>query len=87
MTKPNIDEAIMYETFCSDDIQKTQVEDDSILIFTSPSSIKCFLKNHELKSTQKIVVIGNTTAKVLPKNSNFVISSETTVASCVKIAI
>lgn len=81
-----IDEVIVYETFCSNDIQNTHVEDDAILIFTSPSSVKCFLKNHEIKSMQKIVVIGNTTAKVLPKNSNFVISGETTIASCVKIA-
>jgi uroporphyrinogen-III synthase len=81
-----IDEAIVYETYCSEDIQKVKTEDDSVLIFTSPSSIKCFLKNHQIKETHKIVVIGNTTAKFLPKNSNFVISSETTIASCMKIA-
>lgn len=82
----DIDEAIMYETYCSKMIQNIVVEGDGVLIFTSPSSVKCFLQNNKIKDTQKIVVIGKTTAKVLPKNSNFVISAETTIESCVKIA-
>ncbi|MDH4944577.1 uroporphyrinogen-III synthase [Sulfurimonas sp. C5] len=82
----DIDEVIVYETFCSKSILKTEVENDAVLIFTSPSSVECFLKNNKIKDTQKIVVIGKTTAKALPKNSNFVISAETTIDSCVKIA-
>ncbi len=81
-----IDEVIVYETFCSENILNIEVESDAVLIFTSPSSVKCFLRNNKIKDTQKIVVIGKTTAKALPKNSNFVISDETTIDSCVKIA-
>ncbi|WP_304545420.1 uroporphyrinogen-III synthase [Sulfurimonas microaerophilic] len=81
-----IDEAIVYETSCSKEIKTPQVEEDGILIFTSPSSVKCFLQNNQIKQTQKVVVIGKTTAKSLPKNVNFVISGETTIESCVKIA-
>lgn len=82
----NIDEIILYETFCSETIQNVQVEDDATLIFTSPSSVKCFLKNHEITEMHNVIVIGKTTAKALPLNINFVISSETTIDSCVKIA-
>lgn len=81
-----IAEAIMYETSCSEDIQKIEIESDAVLIFTSPSSVRCFLKTHTIEDTQKVIVIGKTTANAIPKNSNFVISSETTIESCVKIA-
>ncbi|QOP41927.1 uroporphyrinogen-III synthase [Sulfurimonas marina] len=81
-----IDEAIVYETACSNEIQKSEPENDAILIFTSPSSVKCFLENHSLYKTQKIIVIGKTTAKALPPRVEFIISQETTIASCVKIA-
>lgn len=81
-----IDETIVYETACSSEIQKSKPENDAILIFTSPSSVKCFLENHSLYNTQKIIVIGKTTAKALPPQVEFIISQETTIASCVKIA-
>ena len=43
-----IDEKIIYESDCSQDILDVRVEDDATLIFTSPSSINCFLKTHEI---------------------------------------
>lgn len=81
-----IDEAILYETFCAEAIQKAQPEDDAILIFTSPSSVRCFLESNSLKITQKIIVIGKTTAKSLPKDFECLISEDTTIESCVKMA-
>jgi len=80
----NIDEIIVYESDCSQDILECEVEDDANLIFTSPSSVKCFLKNHKLKQTHKIIVIGKTTAKALPNGVNFIISDETTIKSCME---
>ncbi|MFT7860515.1 MAG: uroporphyrinogen-III synthase [Sulfurimonas sp.] len=82
----SVDEKIVYESACSDEITQVRVEDDATLIFTSPSSVKCFLKVQQIKPTHKVVVIGRTTAKSLPENTKFVISSETTISSCVKIA-
>jgi uroporphyrinogen-III synthase len=81
----NIDEAIVYESDCSKDILNSKVEDDAVLIFTSPSSIKCFLKNHTFKSTHKIIVIGKSSAKVLPKGVKYTISSKTTIDSCIEM--
>jgi len=81
-----IDEAVVYESDCAKAMQKNKVEKDAILIFTSPSSVKCFLKNHSLLDTQQIIVIGKTTAKALPKNIDYMLSSETTIESCMQIA-
>ncbi len=82
----NIDEVILYETFCSKALKEVEIEDEAVLIFTSPSSVKCFLKSHFIKPTHNIVVIGKTTAKALPKNISCVISAETSLDSCFEIA-
>ena len=82
----DIEEAIVYESDCSQEILDVEVEDESILIFTSPSSLKCFLKTHEISNKSKVVVIGKTTAKAVPKNTEYVLSNETTIDSCMEIA-
>lgn len=81
-----IDEALVYESVCSNDIKNFCLEEDSILIFTSPSSVKCFLQTHTIDEGQQVIVIGKTTAKALPKNSRYIVSQETTIQSCIKIA-
>ncbi len=82
----SIDEKIVYESDCSMAIEDINVENDAVLIFTSPSSVKCFLKNHNLLHTHKIIVIGTTTAKAIPQNIDFMLSSKTTIESCMQIA-
>lgn len=81
-----IDEKIVYESDCSKIIKNVKVEKDATLIFTSPSSVKCFVEDHELLDTHNIVVIGKTTAKALPKNCSYILSNDTTVESCIQIA-
>jgi uroporphyrinogen-III synthase len=82
----NIDEIVVYESVCSKDIEHVKVEDDSVLIFTSPSSVNCFLKNHTINLSNIVVVIGKTTAKALPKNIKYILSKDTTIDSCIDIA-
>ena len=82
----SIDEAVVYESDCAKAMQKVIVKEDAILIFTSPSSVKCFLKNHSFFNTQQIIVIGKTTAKAVPKNIDYILSNETTIESCMQIA-
>ena len=62
----DIDEVIVYETSCNSDMEKIEIADNCVLIFTSPSSIECFLKKYEFLPTHSIVVIGKTTQKALP---------------------
>jgi len=81
-----IDEVIVYESDCSKDILKVKVHDNATLIFTSPSSLNCYLKTHDLSNNNKIIVIGKTTAKALPKNVKYHISENTTIESCMELA-
>jgi uroporphyrinogen-III synthase len=83
----NIDEAVVYESDCSLEILHVEVEDDSILIFTSPSSLNCFLKTHTISKNSKIIVIGKTTAKAVPKKREYILSQQTTIDSCIEIAL
>lgn len=82
----HIDEVVVYESECSKDIENIKIEDDSILVFTSPSSVKCFLKTHTISEDFKVIVIGKTTAASLPKNIKYTLSNETTIDSCIDIA-
>ena len=64
------------------------MEDDSIIIFTSPSSVKCFFNKFSWNSSYKAIVIGKTTATYLPKEiKNYQISSSTSVKDCVTLAL
>lgn len=81
----DIDEIVLYESGCSKEIDNANIEDDSILIFTSPSSVKCFLKNHSISEGSEVIVIGKTTAKALPINIKYQVSSETTIESCLNL--
>lgn len=82
----NIDEAVMYETSCSHELLHVKIEDNATLIFTSPSSVECFLKHHMFKDTQNIVVIGKTTAKAMPYHVKYKIADEPTMQSCIQKA-
>ncbi|MDD2356752.1 MAG: uroporphyrinogen-III synthase [Thiovulaceae bacterium] len=82
----NIDEVIMYETTCSHELKSVEIEDNATLIFTSPSSVECFLKHHDFKETQNIIVIGTTTARAIPLGVNYKIASQPTMQSCIQKA-
>ncbi|PHS57674.1 MAG: uroporphyrinogen-III synthase [Sulfurimonas sp.] len=83
----NIDEEILYVSECANEALKIEIEKNSILIFTSPSSIECFLKTHSLDLGAKIVVIGKTTAKALPENVSCVVAQNTSIQSCIDLAL
>ncbi len=83
----NIDEVVVYESECSKDIRHVEVEDDSILIFTSPSSLHCFLENHTIMPSNKVIIIGKTTALAVPDGIKYTISPETTIESCMEIGL
>ncbi|MFA5234715.1 MAG: uroporphyrinogen-III synthase [Sulfurimonas sp.] len=82
-----IDEKILYVSECSKEILDVRVSDDSTLIFTSPSSIECFLKNNTIHPNAKVIVIGTTTANYLPDGINYIISQNTSIESCVELAL
>ncbi len=83
----DIDEEILYVSECSQEILDVRVDDDSTLIFTSPSSIECFLKNNTINPDAKVIVIGKTTADSLPKGVEYLISEKTSIESCLELAL
>ena len=80
--KYQIQESIVYKSECSQAIRNVQVHKNAVFIFTSPSSVKCFLKTHKIEEDKEIIVIGKTTAKALPKQIKYKIAKEKTIQSC-----
>ncbi len=81
------DELIVYETICKKYENKQSLPKDSIIIFSSPSTIKCFLENYSWDENFRAIAIGNTTAKYFPPHIKPIISDFTSLESCVKKAI
>jgi len=82
-----IDEEILYISECSEEILNIRVDDNSTLIFTSPSSVECFLKNNTINPNAKVVVIGKTTANSLPDWVEYLVSEKTSIESCIELAL
>jgi uroporphyrinogen-III synthase len=82
----NVDEVIIYESSCSQDILDVEIAQQAILIFTSPSSVECYLKKHLFRDRDDVIVIGKTTAKKLPNYVKYKQSKETTIQSCIDLA-
>lgn len=61
-------------------------EENSILIFTSPSNVENFLKNFGWLPSYKAIAIGETTAKALTKYGKVLISEDKNIDSCIKLA-
>lgn len=80
-----IDESVLYSSDCSEKILSVNIEESATLIFTSPSSVKCFLKNNKINKRNSIIVIGSTTARILPKDIKFKIAKENTIESCFRL--
>jgi len=81
-----IDEVIVYETTCNEETAKMTISSEGILIFTSPSTIRCFIQNHPILSTHSVVVIGTTTQNALPADVVSHLSSSTSVEAAVDLA-
>ncbi len=84
----NIKEAIIYKTSCKKYNLDKRPSKSAIIIFTSPSTIKCFLENFSWDSSYIAVVIGESTQKALPKYiKNYYISDKPMIEECIKKAL
>jgi len=79
----NLQEQIVYETSCKNYTPDDAPVTDAIIIFTSPSSIHCFLENFEWNETYTAVVIGRATQVHLPESADFVVAEEPLIDACV----
>lgn len=81
------DELIVYETICRKFDTQITLPKDATIIFTSPSTIKCFFKNTTWDESFKAVSIGHTTADYFPSYITPAVADTTSLESCVKKAI
>ena len=81
-----LDEYIIYETICNNCNKLKTPDDESVIIFSSPSTIECFFKCFEWDSSYKAVVIGKVTASHMPNGVDFFISESQNIPSCIKKA-
>ena len=79
-------EQIIYETSCIKYMLKEKPSKNAIIIFTSPSTVHCFLKNFDWNEGYTAVVIGNATKVHLPKNADYAVADEPLISSCIKKA-
>lgn len=77
-----LDEKVIYETNCVEYIEDDKPEKNAVIIFTSPSTIRCFLKNFEWDTSYTAVLIGQSTKEHLPQNVRYEIADEPLIASC-----
>lgn len=83
----NCDHIAVYETICVEYEQKLDLPDNSIIIFSSPSTIKCFLKNAIWKDSFQAISIGHTTKKYFPNYIKPIVADDTSLKSCVQKAL
>ena len=77
----------IYETKCVEYKQKQTLPKNSIIIFSSPSTINCFFKSVIWDESFQAISIGKTTAKYFPEFIQPIISNETSLKSCVEKAL
>ncbi len=80
-----IDEAVVYETVCNAEAPQPELPEEAVLIFTSPSALRCFEQRYRLLPTHTLVVIGTTTQKAADGHRVHV-APEPTVDACVTLA-
>ena len=76
------DNYILYETFCQS--EPYNLESEAVLIFTSPSAIRCFLELNSFNERQKIVCIGSTTQQAIPKGRSSFLAELPSITSCIE---
>lgn len=82
----DIHEEIVYETTCKAYGKDKAPPQDSKLIFTSPSTVRCFFKNFEWDESYKAICIGEKTASFLPLHVKSVISQKQSIKDCIELA-
>ena len=81
-----LDEVVIYETHCITYKPSDRPQKGAIIIFTSPSTIHCFLKNFDWDESYTAIVIGEATKAHLPKNARVFVSDVPLISACIEKA-
>lgn len=77
---------VVYKTTCNTEVASLHLEEDAILIFTSPLTIECFLQQHQFHASHTVIAIGLTTASALPDTVKVLMPKKPSVQGCVDLA-
>ena len=76
-------EQIIYETTCVRYASSQRPPKDAVIIFTSPSTIRCFLENFAWESSYTAVVIGQATLEHLPSGADYAVADRPLIDACI----
>jgi uroporphyrinogen-III synthase len=79
-------EQILYKTSCQNYQKNSKPTRGSIVIFTSPSTIRCFFKNFTWDESYTAILIGKATKQHLPKRCKHVVADVPLIDSCIEKA-
>ena len=82
-----LQEQIIYKTSCIHYERKDQPPKSSVIIFTSPSTIRCFFESFNWLSSYTAVVIGQSTRKNLPANCDYAVADQPLIDACIEKAL
>ena len=81
-----LDEKIIYETSCVNYTKENAPGKNAIIIFTSPSTIHCFLENFAWDDSYTAVVIGESTREHLPEQAHYEVADLPRIDACIEKA-
>ncbi|CAA6820877.1 MAG: Uroporphyrinogen-III synthase (EC [uncultured Sulfurovum sp.] len=82
-----LEEQIIYETSCVKYTREDKPQKNAIIIFTSPSTIKCFFENFEWDESYLAVIIGKSTKNHLPEYCKCIVSDFPSINACMEKAL
>jgi uroporphyrinogen-III synthase len=82
----DLHEQIIYENSCIRYERKEKPGKNAIIIFTSPSTIHCFLKNFEWDESYTAIVIGEATRIHLPTDACYEVADTPLIDACIEKA-
>jgi len=83
----DLKEQVIYETFCRSYTEENRPVEGAIVIFTSPSTIHCFMDTFGWDDSYTAVVIGKATVEHLPKGSDYHIAAKPLIDECIRTAL
>ena len=78
-----LQEQVIYETSCIAYRPEDAPRKAAIIIFTSPSSIRCFLENFIWEESYTAIVIGHATQVHLPQGADFSVADTPLIDACI----
>jgi len=76
-------EQVIYRTVCRRYRPEAAPPDGAVIVFTSPSTIHCFLKSFSWRASYRAVVIGRATLKHLPAGARVAVAQEPSIDACI----